>query len=88
MSKSTPVAAIANLPPRANARGKRPWHDGDELAMFMAQVAMGADKDQTLRAIAEAKRPGPSLVIAYAACINHGLKAGMRCSQRVSETGG
>lgn len=51
--------------------------------VYVAQIAMGADKDQTLRAIAEAEaRPGPSLVIAYAACINHGLKAGMRCSQR------
>jgi pyruvate/2-oxoacid:ferredoxin oxidoreductase beta subunit len=51
--------------------------------VYVAQVAMGADKDQTLRAIAEAEAwPGPSLVIAYAACINHGLKAGMRCSQR------
>ncbi len=51
--------------------------------VYVAQIAMGADKDQTLRAIAEAEAwPGPSLVIAYAACINHGLKAGMRCSQR------
>jgi pyruvate-ferredoxin/flavodoxin oxidoreductase len=41
--------------------------------VYVAQVAMGADKDQTLRAIAEAEGlPGPSLVIAYAACINHG----------------
>jgi pyruvate-ferredoxin/flavodoxin oxidoreductase len=46
--------------------------------VYVAQVAMGADKAQTLRAIAEAEAwPGPSLVIAYAACINHGLKAGM-----------
>jgi len=46
-------------------------------------VAMGADKAQTLRALAEAEAwPGPSLVIAYAACINHGLKTGMGCSMR------
>ena len=43
---------------------------------------MGADKNQTLKAIAEAEAyPGPSLIIAYAPCINHGLKAGMGCSQ-------
>lgn len=43
---------------------------------------MGADKNQTLKAIAEAEAyPGPALVIAYAPCINHGLKAGMANSQ-------
>ncbi|MNI65893.1 Pyruvate-flavodoxin oxidoreductase [compost metagenome] len=43
---------------------------------------MGADKNQTLKAIAEAEAyPGPSLIIAYAPCINHGLKAGMGNSQ-------
>ncbi|STV87881.1 pyruvate-flavodoxin oxidoreductase [Klebsiella michiganensis] len=84
-SKSTPVAAIAKFA----AQGKRTRKkDLGMMAMsygnvYVAQVAMGADKDQTLRAIAEAEAwPGPSLVIAYAACINHGLKAGMRCSQR------
>ena len=84
-SKSTPVAAIAKFA----AQGKRTRKkDLGMMAMsygnvYVAQIAMGADKDQTLRAIAEAEAwPGPSLVIAYAACINHGLKAGMRCSQR------
>jgi len=43
---------------------------------------MGADKNQTLKAIAEAEAyPGPSLIIAYAPCINHGMKVGMGCSQ-------
>ena len=58
-----------------------------EIAMsygyvYVAQVAMGADKNQTLKAIAEAEAyDGPSLIIAYAPCINHGLKVGMGCSQ-------
>ncbi|WP_042861261.1 pyruvate:ferredoxin (flavodoxin) oxidoreductase [Dickeya sp. NCPPB 3274] len=84
-SKSTPAAAMAKFA----AEGKRTRKkDLGLMAMsygyvYVAQVAMGADKAQTLRAIAEAEaHPGPSLVIAYAACINHGLKAGMGCSQR------
>ncbi|TKI03480.1 pyruvate:ferredoxin (flavodoxin) oxidoreductase [Martelella alba] len=84
-SKSTPVAAVAKFA----AQGKRTRKkDLGMMAVgygnvYVAQVAMGADKAQTLRALAEAEAwPGPSLVIAYAACINHGLKAGMGCSQR------
>ncbi|MFQ6587506.1 pyruvate:ferredoxin (flavodoxin) oxidoreductase [Dickeya dianthicola] len=84
-SKSTPAAALAKFA----AEGKRTRKkDLGLMAMsygyvYVAQVAMGADKAQTLRAIAEAEaHPGPSLIIAYAACINHGLKAGMGCSQR------
>ena len=51
--------------------------------MFMwPRFLWGADKNQTLKAIAEAEAyDGPSLIIAYAPCINHGLKAGMGCSQ-------
>ncbi|MPM92794.1 Pyruvate synthase [bioreactor metagenome] len=50
--------------------------------VYVAQISMGADKNQTLKAIAEAEAyPGPSLIIAYAPCINHGLKVGMGCSQ-------
>ncbi len=50
--------------------------------VYVAQIAMGADKNQTLKAIAEAEAyPGPSLIIAYAPCINHGMKVGMGCSQ-------
>lgn len=78
-SKSTPVAAIANFA----AEGKRTRKkDLGMMAMsygnvYVAQIAMGADKAQTLRAIAEAEAwPGPWLIIAYAACINHGLSAG------------
>ncbi|MGI8489775.1 thiamine pyrophosphate-dependent enzyme, partial [Pectobacterium sp. S5] len=87
-SKSTPVAAIAKFA----AEGKRTRKkDLGMMAMsygnvYVAQIAMGADKTQTLRAMAEAEAwPGPSLIIAYAACINHGLKAGMGCSQRETQ---
>ncbi|WP_219951966.1 pyruvate:ferredoxin (flavodoxin) oxidoreductase [Dickeya zeae] len=87
-SKSTPVAAMAKFA----AEGKRTRKkDLGLMAMsygyvYVAQVAMGADKAQTLRAIAEAEaHPGPSLIIAYAACINHGLKVGMGCSQRETQ---
>lgn len=82
-SKSTPTAAIAKLA----ASGKRTKKkDLGMIAMsygnvYVAQIAMGADKNQTLKAIAEAEAyPGPSLIIAYAPCINHGLKVGMGCS--------
>ena len=45
---------------------------------YVASVAMGADPNQLLKAITEAEAyPGPSLIIAYAPCINHGIKAGM-----------
>ncbi|XTZ36571.1 pyruvate:ferredoxin (flavodoxin) oxidoreductase [Salmonella enterica] len=84
-SKSTPAAAIAKFA----AEGKRTRKkDLGMMAVsygnvYVAQIAMGADKAQTLQAIAEAEAwPGPSLIIAYATCINHGLKAGMSCSQR------
>jgi len=83
-SKSTPTAAIAKFA----ASGKRTKKkDLGMIAMsygyvYVAQIAMGADKNQTLKAIAEAEAyPGPSLIIAYAPCINHGLKAGMGASQ-------
>ena len=50
--------------------------------VYVAQISMGADKNQTLKAIAEAEAyDGPSLIIAYAPCINHGIKAGMTNSQ-------
>ena len=83
-SKATPTAAIAKLA----ASGKRTKKkDLGMIAMtygyvYVAQISMGADKNQTLKAIAEAEAyPGPSLIIAYAPCINHGLKVGMGCSQ-------
>ena len=50
--------------------------------VYVAQIAMGADMNQTLKAIQEAEAyPGPSLIIAYAPCINHGIKGGMGISQ-------
>ena len=46
--------------------------------VYVAQVSMGADKNQVLKAIAEAEAyPGPSLIIGYAPCISHGIKIGM-----------
>lgn len=83
-SKSTPTAAIAKFA----AAGKRTKKkDLGMMAMsygyvYVAQISMGADKNQTLKAIAEAEAyKGPSLIIAYAPCISHGLKAGMGNSQ-------
>jgi pyruvate-ferredoxin/flavodoxin oxidoreductase len=83
-SKATPTAAIAKFAAGGKQTKKK---DLGMIAMsygyvYVAQIAMGADKNQTLKAIAEAEAyPGPSLIIAYAPCINHGLKAGMGCSQ-------
>ena len=60
--------------------------------VYVAQVCMGADKNQVLKAIAEAESyQGPSLIIGYAPCINHGIRIGMGNSQleakRASECG-
>ena len=50
--------------------------------VYVAQIAMGADYNQCIKAIAEAEAyPGPSLIIAYAPCINHGIKVGMSKAQ-------
>ncbi len=83
-SKSTAAGAIAKF----NSAGKNTKKkDLGMMAMsygyvYVAQVAMGYDQAQTLKAIREAEAyPGPSLVIAYCPCIEHGLKAGMSCSQ-------
>ncbi|XER15629.1 Pyruvate:ferredoxin oxidoreductase [Sporomusa aerivorans] len=83
-SKATPTAAIAKFAASGKKTKKK---DLGMIAMsygyvYVAQIAMGADKNQTLKAIAEAEAyPGPSLIIAYAPCINHGMKVGMGCSQ-------
>ncbi|MCI6617908.1 MAG: pyruvate:ferredoxin (flavodoxin) oxidoreductase, partial [Prevotella sp.] len=76
-SKSTPLGAIAQFA----AQGKRIRKKDLGLMqttygyVYVAQIAMGADNAQTLKAIREAEAyPGPSLVIAYAPCINHGIK--------------
>ena len=83
-SKSTPVAAVAKFA----ASGKRiRKKDLGAMAMtygyvYVAQVAMGASQSQWLKALREAEAyPGPSLIIAYSPCINHGLRAGMGKSQ-------
>ena len=50
--------------------------------VYVAQIAMGADQNQTLKAIREAEAyDGPSIIIAYAPCINHGVKKGMNKAQ-------
>ncbi len=83
-SKATPTAALAKFAASGKKTKKK---DLGMIAMtygyiYVAQIAMGADKNQTLKAIAEAEAyPGPSLIIAYSPCINHGLKLGMGCSQ-------
>ncbi len=83
-SKSTPTASIAKFA----AAGKRTKKkDLGAMAMtygyvYVAQTGMGADMSQTLKAFAEAEAyKGPSLIICYAPCINHGLKGGMSKSQ-------
>ena len=79
-SKSTPTAAIAKFA----AGGKR--SKKKDLGMmntaygnvYVAQIAMGADMNQAIKAITEAEAyDGPSLIIAYATCINHGIKGGL-----------
>ncbi len=83
-SKATPLGAIAKFA----AAGKRiKKKDLGMIAttygyVYVAQIAMGASYDQCLKAIREAEAyPGPSLVIAYAPCINHGIKRGMGKAQ-------
>lgn len=83
-SKATPTAAIAEF---ASSGKKTRKKDLGLMAMsygdvYVAQVAMGANMNQTLKAIIEAESyPGPSLIIAYCPCINHGIKSGMGSSQ-------
>lgn len=79
-SKSTPLSAMAKFA----ASGKRSKKkDLGMMAMsygnvYVAQVSMGADKNQLIKAVMEAEKyDGPSLIIAYAPCISHGLKEGM-----------
>jgi len=82
-SKSTPAGAIAKL---AAAGKKAKKKDLGLMAMtygnvYVAQIAMGADLNQTIKAMAEAERyRGPSLIIAYAPCVSHGIKTGMGTS--------
>ncbi len=83
-SKSTPAGAVAQFA----ASGKRvKKKDLGMMAMsygyvYVAQVAMGANQAQLVKALKEAEAyPGPSLIIAYAPCINHGIKGGMSGAQ-------
>ena len=83
-SKSTPTGAIAQFAAGGKETKKK---DMASIAMsygyvYVAQISMGADFNQTVKAIAEAEAyPGPSLIIAYAPCINHGIKKGMSKAQ-------
>ncbi|WP_455791998.1 pyruvate:ferredoxin (flavodoxin) oxidoreductase [Clostridium butyricum] len=88
-SKSTPTAAIAKFAASGKKTKKK---DLGMMAMsygyvYVAQIAMGADKNQALKAIAEAESyDGPSLIIAYAPCISHGIKVGMANTQAVEKS--
>ncbi len=83
-SKATPEGAVAQF-----AAGGKETVQKDLAAMamsygyvYVAQISMGADRNQCIKAIAEAEAyPGPSLVIAYAPCINHGIRKGMNKAQ-------
>ena len=83
-SKATPLGAVAQFQASGKKTGKK---DLGKMMMsygncYVASVAMGADPNQLLKAITEAEAyPGPSIVIAYAPCINHGIKAGMDHAQ-------
>ncbi|MDD7076940.1 MAG: pyruvate:ferredoxin (flavodoxin) oxidoreductase [Lachnospiraceae bacterium] len=87
-SKSTQPGAVAQFAAGGKEVKKK---DMASIAMsygyvYVAQIAMGADFNQTVKAIAEAEAyPGPSLIIAYAPCINHGIKKGMSKAQTEEE---
>ncbi|KOA21499.1 pyruvate-flavodoxin oxidoreductase [Clostridium homopropionicum DSM 5847] len=82
-SKATPTAAVAKFAASGKKVRKK---DLGLMAMtyghvYVAQIAMGANFNQTIKAIVEAERhKGPSLIIAYAPCVNHGIKSGMGSS--------
>ena len=84
-SKASPTAAVAKFAASGKKVGKK---DLGQMAMtygyvYVAQIAMGADYTQALKAIKEAEAyPGPSIVIAYATCIAHGIPGGMANSQK------
>ena len=83
-SKSTKTGAVAQFAAGGKETKKK---DLASIAMsygyvYVAQISMGADYAQTVKAIAEAEAyPGPSLILAYAPCINHGIKKGMSKAQ-------
>ena len=83
-SKSTPCGSVAQFAATGKATKKK---DLAGIAMtygyvYVAQVAMGADMNQCIKAFSEAESyHGPSIILAYAPCINHGIKGGMGISQ-------
>ena len=87
-SKATPTGAVAQFAAGGKEVKKK---DLASIAMsygyvYVAQISMGADFNQAVKAIAEAEAyPGPSLIIAYAPCINHGIKKGMAKAQTEEE---
>ena len=87
-SKSTPAAAMAKLAASGKKTKKK---DLGRMMMsygnvYVAQVAIGADKNQVVKAMLEAEaHKGPSIIIAYSTCISHGLKKGMGFSIRNME---
>ncbi len=84
-SKATPTGAVAKFAASGKKVKKK---DLGMIAtsygyVYVAQVSMGSDKNQFMKAIIEAEKyNGPSLILAYAPCINHGIKAGMGKSQK------
>ncbi len=87
-SKATPTASIAKFAASGKKIRKK---DLGMMAMsygyvYVAQIAMGANQNQCIKAITEAEAyPGPSIIIAYAPCINHGIKGGMGLTQLESK---
>ena len=84
-SKATPAAAIAKFAASGKKTKKKDlgMMEASYGYVYVAQCAMGADKNQFMKAIQEAESyHGPSLIICYAPCINHGLRAGMGKSQQ------
>lgn len=83
-SKATPLGSIAKFAAAGKRTGKK---DLGRMAMtygyvYVASIAMGADKQQTMKAIQEAEAyPGPSVIICYAPCINQGIRKGMGKTQ-------
>ncbi len=83
-SKATPIGAVAQF---ASSGKTSPKKDLGSIFMtygnvYVAQVAMGADPNQLIKAIKEAEEyDGPSIIIAYTPCLSHGLKCGMGCAQ-------
>ncbi len=83
-SKATPTGAVAQFAANGKCSRKK---DLGLMAMsygnvYVAQVALGASQEHTLKVIAEAEAyPGPSLIIAYSPCLNHGIRGGLGCSQ-------